>query len=433
MKTEYRYPLSITMMATSTHSVSHPQSSVLILTGMRQSGLSLASALLDMAGCQIKGSATYSDTLHHEPSFIDFHESVLTAQTISSPLDHSEPLTLSPEQIDQAQKLLSRHSEASSWGWVDPRTTLFLDFWNHQISNVKFILVYRSPWDVIDNMYQKFGDPLQRSPELAMDLWLTYNRRVLGFYKANSQNCFLANIKHIQSQPEIWIKSVNEKFNMKLNLPNNIHKELDFRLNNDGGNSHKQLIKDYFLEALELYQSLNEQAWSPLVTDPLSKEYEAFDSTRTFIFHDWFKLRQQEQRLQESQSQLKDIEFELEFRMIQVHQIQEELVESQIRLKEQEISIKNYKLKEIAGAKIESNYDNLVWNAWLAYCDNDFHEITQYLQESMKHKQISKTAIIVDWLNLFSHFSKLTEYPFDSQTLTKSQEWQQLVRWIVNF
>ena len=138
--------------------------SVLILAGMHRSGTSYVASLLQQAGIDmgehLLGANDSNPKGHFEDlDFLNFHGNVLQSQGLSSEgwvLQKNIPV---PEAyLKEAETLLKKRSLKSFWGWKDPRTTLFLDFWSGVLPKAHFLFIYRLPWEVIDSLYRS-GDP----------------------------------------------------------------------------------------------------------------------------------------------------------------------------------------------------------------------------------------------------------------------------------
>lgn len=96
---------------------------------------------------------------------------------------------------DQGERLLSAQTHSPDWlGWVDPKTTLFLEFWNSLLEESRYVLVYRFPWDVADSMQRMGIEVFLRNPEYAYRIWEFYNQRLRDFYVAHADRCLLVSI-----------------------------------------------------------------------------------------------------------------------------------------------------------------------------------------------------------------------------------------------
>ena len=59
---------------------------------------------------------------------------------------------LSNEQLVILDKLQPKFSRNHDWGWKDPRTCLFLDYYRALDSGVNFLIVFREPEVVVASL-----------------------------------------------------------------------------------------------------------------------------------------------------------------------------------------------------------------------------------------------------------------------------------------
>ncbi|MEI2418732.1 chromosome partitioning protein ParA, partial [Arthrospira platensis SPKY2] len=160
-----------------------------------------------------------------------------------------DKISVTPTQRQQAQQLIAQNQDPlSPWGWKDPRTTLLLDFWAELIPEAKFIFVYRTPWEVVDSLYRRSTDEaLITSPEMAVKMWIFYNRQILNFYQNHPQRCLLANVYKVGNYSKDVVKALNQKFDLELRIDDSKDNFDDKLLSNDIIKSKKPgLIGAYF-------------------------------------------------------------------------------------------------------------------------------------------------------------------------------------------
>ncbi|BAQ61651.1 putative sulfotransferase protein [Geminocystis sp. NIES-3708] len=278
------------------------QSATLILTGMHRSGTSLLSSLLQSAGVNIgkrlvpandgnpKGYFENSD-------FVEFHENVLFSLGIDkigwTTLENCQPPC---HYIDEAKKLIERNQDPEQpWGWKEPRTTLFLDFWSNLLPNAYFIFVYRSPWEVLDSLYRRGDDIFRHNPELALQAWSSYNRQIVNFYQKYSDKSLLFNLAKVTINPNYLIEMINEKFNLSLpSVDSNIYDPSS--LKTDTKKSQRpHLLKVYFPDIWEQYQELNKMT---NFEEPLEEVLENL-SDNAWVLQDWLNVRILEKTLKQ--------------------------------------------------------------------------------------------------------------------------------------
>jgi len=178
---------------------------VLVITGMHRSGTSLAASVFQSAGLSIgkrlMGPAPSNIPGHFEDlDFVELHERIL----VSSGLCHtglavpSEQPPVPDALRDAAVALIAdRMSAGLPWGWKDPRTVLFLDFWHSLLPRTCWVFMCRSPWGVVDSLFRR-GDPVFRdNPALAVEIWRHFNTRILDFVNRYPDRAMVVDISQL--------------------------------------------------------------------------------------------------------------------------------------------------------------------------------------------------------------------------------------------
>ncbi len=299
---------------------------VIAIAGMHRSGTSLTAALLQNAGVNIgqrlMGTGHSNVKGHFENlDFVEFHEDVLYSHGLSKAgWTLEKNLHVQQQYLDKAKLIVKQNSSNEIWGWKDPRTTLFLNFWADFIPEAKFLLLYRSPWEVVDSIYRRGDDDIFYSnPNFPLKLWIHYNQIVLNFYKKVPERCLLLNISSLVKEPSFVVKALKEKFGISLPLPDkNIYESKLF--GSQTGILHRvAIIKHYFREAIDLYYELNAKA---LHLEGES-EQPCFGTLQVpnyqeWVLQDWLDVR----RLERQQSTWQQTKAELERCQSQLQQAQ---------------------------------------------------------------------------------------------------------------
>lgn len=69
---------------------------------------------------------------------------------------------------EEARELLAvRVRSGVAWGWKEPRTTLFLDFWQERLPDARHLFVFQRPWEVVDSLFRRGDDTFVRNPAFA--------------------------------------------------------------------------------------------------------------------------------------------------------------------------------------------------------------------------------------------------------------------------
>jgi len=333
---------------------SHSEQTVFIITGMHRSGTSLTASIMQSAGVNIgrrlmEATEFNAKGYFENPDFFEFHLDAFRALGVN--IDGwtlEKNLQINPPLIDRAKYIVEQNRLSSVWGWQEPRTSLFLDFWAKLLPEAKFLLIYRSPWEVADSLYRRGDEMFQSQPELAIKYWQHYNQKILNFYNREQHRCLLTNLKTIVQYQNAYIDTINHKFNVDLSHPAPTAYDPSLLRTEISSNSQRPtLIDHYFPEAIELYQELEGRGWHPEQTPDFSWQ-ELLKPTlyKTWAFQEWVNLRQLEIENKSLKSQLpeeqvgleeaKAIQAELELTKTQLKTAEKLLDQSQTQLQETE-------------------------------------------------------------------------------------------------
>jgi glycosyltransferase involved in cell wall biosynthesis len=310
--------------------------SVIIMTGMHRSGTSLTASLLQSAGVQIgdrlMGSANGNVKGHFEDlDFVEFHQNVLQSQGISiAGWTEQSRIEVQQQYLAQAQNLILARNNQAIWGWKDPRTTLFLDFWLKLIPDAKCIFLYRSPWEVVDSLFRR-GDVIFRTnPNFAVHQWCHYNQAVLDFYQRYPEQCLLLEIGSIIENFQGIIDLIKQKFNLELrsrsggsaSSPESLYEPSLF--NADSNIYYRQaLITKFFPQALDLYHQLQQHADA---NHPTKVEQQAINLTcEAWILQDWHDLQHTTKEKQQVAAELTQTQQQLQSAQTKLAQTQQHL------------------------------------------------------------------------------------------------------------
>jgi hypothetical protein len=370
---------------------SNTEQTVFIITGMHRSGTSLTASILQSAGVHIGRNLLGADQVNIKGHFenLDFyhlHMNILDSQGVSSAgwtlQDHLE---IQEEFVDQAKEIIEQNALSSIWGWKEPRTTLFLEFWAKLLPEAKFLLIYRSPWEVVDSLYRRGDEVFQNQPELAVKYWQHYNQKILNFYNQEQHRCLLANVTTIIQDQAAYIDTINSKFNVDLSHPSPTAYDPTLLKNDISSNSQRPTLIDYYFpETIELYQELESRGWHPEQTPDFSwQELLKPSLYKTWAFQEWANLRRLEKenkalkiQLQEEQTELgkaESIELELEQTKRQLKTVESLLDQSQSQLHETETVL--------AQSQIQLNKTESVLQKSHTQLNQNRHELAEVKKE----------------------------------------------------
>lgn len=289
---------------------------IFIITGMHRSGTSLTAALLQNAGVNLgqellQGVPDNIKGNFEDLQFLRFHQKVLQSQGIhGAGWTLQKKITVQEEFVSKAQFLIRERASQSIWGWKDPRTTLFLGFWRDLIPKANFVFVYRSPWEVVDSLYRRRtqGDVVafDKNPNLAIEVWMTYNEALLSFYEQLPAQCLLLNLDSIILKPQVLLEAVKEQFGVVLHYQDLDIYDSSLLTKPSNDRQRISLIKQFFPEALDLYSKLNLKAHQLSRNNTNIDIADESPSYRDFAMKDWLDVRRLEK--ENKQLQLNDSE-----------------------------------------------------------------------------------------------------------------------------
>ncbi|MGB3510427.1 MAG: glycosyltransferase [Microcoleaceae cyanobacterium] len=323
------------------------KSTVFIITGMHRSGTSLTASLFQSIGVNIGEKLVgpeYGNIRGHfeDIEFVELQKGILRSQGLDD-LGSSigiEDIPVKKQHFKAAKRLIKKHQENHKfWGWKDPRSTLFLNFWLNLLPEAKFIFVYRSPWEVVDSLYRRAtDDKLLEQPEIAVKMWLNYNQRILDFYQQKSQQCLIAKVHSIGKNPEHFIQAVKEKFEIDLGAPPPGNFEESLLVNDIIKTSRPNLIEKYFPETLEIYQQLEKigiggESGAELITN-------IQNDCQFWEFQEWLNIRGLEKQINLLETDVKKRQEFFGEAQQKVGNLEIELGETQQQLNSREVKLK---------------------------------------------------------------------------------------------
>lgn len=204
------------------------ESKILVVTGMHRSGTSLVSQYLQECGINMgrrlinlkAESVASAYNGHHEDSdFVEFHERVLRNRRVSIFVSNESrfPIKLREVERNEVLRLLEARKNFNQWGWKDPRTSLFLEFWQEMIPNAKYIFLFRDPLEVVDSLIRRNTDKaVSKSPVTALRAWKLYNKKIARFWKVNKGLVLVRSINEVISDPITLYAPLAEQMNFVL-------------------------------------------------------------------------------------------------------------------------------------------------------------------------------------------------------------------------
>jgi hypothetical protein len=235
------------------------------ITGHHRSGTSLVASLLQSAGLDIGERLMAANEYNKRGYFedLDFHEfqvAVLRAQGFHDAGYILQPSVSVPAQIafGLGDLLQKRKRTGRPWGWKEPRSTLFLDFWHEQLPQLNFLLLFRAPWEVVDSLFRRGDENFLKNPSMAVRVWLNYNRALLDFYDRHPERCLLLESYVVARGPSRLIEAIARKFGHHFGPIEDLYdKEL---YTHHESPQYQALLACCFPEAIEVYHELRSKA-----------------------------------------------------------------------------------------------------------------------------------------------------------------------------
>lgn len=217
---------------------------VLVILGMHRSGTSVTANWLFSCGVNLgqsfhKASKFNLKGYYEDIEFLQLHKKLLSEENIH-PSGHEDfkKLNLSNNQIQEIKDLLSKKNSSHQWGWKEPRTCLFIDYYMDLISSGVFLVVYRRCEDVISSLIKrqvtfensnsknlikklksKWSNKRKKKEAIKRycNIWIYYNKKLLEtFENIDNEAILYTSVNHL--------KEYNEDIFNKL-------KELGFKIN----------------------------------------------------------------------------------------------------------------------------------------------------------------------------------------------------------
>jgi Methyltransferase domain len=198
---------------------------VLVIAGMHRSGTSLMASVFGGAGVHIgdrlDGPGQGNPWGHFEDlEFQEFQDRVLrrVGKTFltATPADLNQPTA---EELEEARALVARRRGHRLWGWKDPRTCLFLEFWHPLLDQPRYVFVYRHPVEVALSLLRRGAEvDLQalENPAVSLEAWRVHNQAILDFYRRHPDRCVLGHIRTLTADLDRCIATCATKLDLAL-------------------------------------------------------------------------------------------------------------------------------------------------------------------------------------------------------------------------
>ena len=274
----------------------------LVISGMHRSGTSLTAAILASAGVDIGDHLLGADTANPRGHFEDvdlllFHQRALAANGVSADGfvaggDPEVPALMLAEAHDI---VAARRAKGRPWGWKEPRTVLFLDFWGQILPEARFVFVFRRPWEVLDSLFRRANAEFLAEPRLAVGVWRHYNERILRFARRASGRCRVVEASQVVEDQAGFAAAVRTRLDLPIGFPS---PQCEPGLyHSDHGSWRPWLVRQFDPRAYELYLELRTMAGSSSPLPPLADEAGGIETAFEAALAEWARAGSAEGRL----------------------------------------------------------------------------------------------------------------------------------------
>lgn len=246
---------------------------VVIITGMHRSGTSLTAGVLQNAGVNIGRNLIEPNQGNQHGYFEDADFNRFQwhwLKRLGQSYLVQDKSVLGPPtaaEIKTVQALIEQRQNLSLWGWKNPRTTLFLEFWNSLLPQASYILVFRHPLEVVLSLLRRAMSidlEVLTTPSAALRSWQVYNQCILEFYRQHPDRCLLVEINSVVADISGFITCAAQKLSLPLQPQ---HTETLYRPNELNRLSLTSEVLTEFAQlapvAARLYYQLQQQADLP--------------------------------------------------------------------------------------------------------------------------------------------------------------------------
>lgn len=180
----------------------------LIITGMHRSGTSLLARFIHNSGIDLGDKML--DALSTNPyghfedvEILEFHREILTREFGHTMWVPSAAPTRAVDK-EKARGLLRQRQSKHKWGWKEPRTSLFLDFWNELLPEANYLFVIRHPALVLESLARRVNSNWYRfwKHNRFLRAWLVYNQACYDFYRKHDERTMLIILEEVLKAPD---------------------------------------------------------------------------------------------------------------------------------------------------------------------------------------------------------------------------------------
>jgi O-antigen biosynthesis protein len=194
-----------------------PGQPVLIL-GLGRSGTSYLASFLRAGGVDLGANLGQPGNVnprgfYEDRSIVDFHRRLLAK---GGPSGADIPLLAAPagpapnaaEEME-AVRILETLAKPGLWGWKDPRTLLFIDFWLGLLPDARLIIPIRHPLENYFSYLKRIRTLRVLNPSVFFPAHALQSQRLLEVAKRHAPRVYILDAQTAYRQPELLWKELS--------------------------------------------------------------------------------------------------------------------------------------------------------------------------------------------------------------------------------
>ena len=198
---------------------------------MHRSGTSLTAKWLRELGVNIGENLLPPEQSnpqgHYEDlDFLNFHNKILRKNGLGHSVYGNINIHIDRNDFAFAKRLVEARAGLTLWGWKEPRTCLFLDFWKGLLPQSRFFFVFRSYDQVVNSLKRREGTLRMLFPVslykdyLYSRVWQYYNKRILDFVEKNESKCMIFDIEDLIRHSILIADYMEKNWNLPIKKQN---------------------------------------------------------------------------------------------------------------------------------------------------------------------------------------------------------------------
>ncbi len=237
---------------------------------MHRSATSLIASLVQRAGVHLgaqllEANAQNPRGFFEDVEFYEFHERALRERGKHILVNRAFRFSPTPEEDARANELIAARTQNELWGWKDPRTSLFLEFWRAKIPHAHFLFVYRHPFDVLLSLMRRNQLHMVGLLE-GLESWYAYNHALVEFQTRHSQQTLLCHSYSVLEQIDAFNTLMREHFGLNLQLDDttrDAHYQPNELQRSAWSFTAERILQNIHPDAYALYDQMNKGAELP--------------------------------------------------------------------------------------------------------------------------------------------------------------------------